>query len=177
MPTLEQIRKQIESLEGVEKLLGSREIKELPKILHEGEHIEGLVQGWYENGTGLLVSTNKRLLFVDKGLVAGVRVEDFPYDKISSIQYKTGLVFGEITIFASGNKAEIKQVEKSRTRAFAEYVRAKAGAPSAPETAPTAPPPAADDTVSKLERLAELKAKGILTEEEFAQQKKKLLDG
>jgi len=42
-----------------------------------------------------------------------------------------------------------------------------------------APPPAApgvtDDTVAQLERLAQLKAQGILTDEEFAAQKAKLL--
>ncbi len=35
--------------------------------------------------------------------------------------------------------------------------------------------PAADDTVAKLQQLAELKSQGILTEEEFAAQKAKIL--
>jgi len=43
---------------------------------------------------------------------------------------------------------------------------------------PAAPPPAqpdVDDKIAQLERLAQLKAQGILTEEEFAQQKKAIL--
>jgi hypothetical protein len=56
---------------------------ELPSILWKDEHIERLVQGSYGGGTGLLVSTNKRLVFVDKGMTK-LKVEDFPYDKISS---------------------------------------------------------------------------------------------
>jgi hypothetical protein len=47
------------------------------------------------------------------------------------------------------------------------------------EPAPQAPPPSApaqeEDVLSQLERLGALKAQGILTEEEFAAQKAKLL--
>lgn len=35
----------------------------------------------------------------------------------------------------------------------------------------------ADDVISKLERLATLKSQGILTEEEFLEQKRKILNG
>ncbi|MBS3938793.1 MAG: SHOCT domain-containing protein [Peptococcaceae bacterium] len=37
--------------------------------------------------------------------------------------------------------------------------------------------PQADDVVSKLERLAALKSQGILTDEEFLDQKRKILNG
>ena len=43
------------------------------------------------------------------------------------------------------------------------------------EAAEAAAAPAADDTVAKLQQLAELKSQGILTEEEFAAQKAKIL--
>ena len=44
--------------------------------------------------------------------------------------------------------------------------------------APPPPPPAADDDmISQLEKLGELRDKGILTDEEFAAQKAKLLAG
>ncbi|ETP70347.1 hypothetical protein G159_02120 [Planococcus glaciei CHR43] len=54
-----------------------------------------------------------------------MKVEDFPYDKISSIQYATGIMFGNITIYTSGNKAEITQVDKAQTKNFAEPLRAR----------------------------------------------------
>lgn len=45
-----------------------------------------------------------------------------------------------------------------------------------PQPAP-APPPAssADDTITQLQKLAELKSQGILTDEEFATQKTRIL--
>jgi hypothetical protein len=178
MPTLEEIQKQIGSLDGASRLLAFKEIKELPKILWEDERVEQIIQGMYNNGNGVLVATNKRLVFVDKGLMFGLKVEDFPYDKITSIQYETGMLMGEITIFASGNKAEIKYLDKARTRVFAEFVRARITAASSHASmSKDNAAPQADDVVSKLERLAALKSQGILTDEEFLDQKRKILNG
>lgn len=66
MPDLEQIKTSIRNIDGASKLLGRKEIKELPSILWEDENIERLVQGFYNGGLGILVATNKRLIFVDK---------------------------------------------------------------------------------------------------------------
>lgn len=184
MPTLEEVQAQIKSLDGVSRILGMKEIKELPAILWEDEAIERIATGLYANGNGVLVGTNKRLIFVDKGLLYGIRVEDFPYDKITSIQYKTGMLLGEITIFASGNKADIKNMEKGAARSFAEHVRARITSVSASAAAtksePLQPQVSATqsgdgDVISQLERLAALKVQGILTEEEFLAQKVRIL--
>ncbi|HEY5814885.1 MAG TPA: SHOCT domain-containing protein [Solirubrobacterales bacterium] len=47
--------------------------------------------------------------------------------------------------------------------------------PQQPQAAPAPPPPAAASTIDQLKELGELKSQGILTEEEFAAQKAKLL--
>ncbi|HOV79342.1 MAG TPA: PH domain-containing protein [Bacillota bacterium] len=176
MPDAKAIELAIKNLSGAEKFLGRKEIKELPSILWEDELPEKIVQGFYNNGMGILVATNKRLIFIDKGIFS-LKVEDFPYDKISSIQYSTGMLSGEIDIFTSGNKAEIKSIVKDQVRPFCEYVRARIT-----KTAPHASMPQAqsttsqDNTIDQLERLAKLKQQGILTEEEFQEQKRKILN-
>lgn len=180
MPTLEQIRTQIKSLDGLSKFLGRREIKELPDILWENENVENIIQGLYNNGNGILVATNKRLVFIDKGLVFGLKVEDFPFDKISSIQYSTGLLLGKLTIFTSGNKAVIDNVDKKKVRIFGDFVRNKISSKDAVETKTPInqsqqKADTSDDIVSNLERLAKLKERGILTEDEFTQQKQRIL--
>jgi Short C-terminal domain len=56
--------------------------------------------------------------------------------------------------------------------------RAAAQAPAAPAPAPAAPAASArgeQDTITQLKELAELKSQGILTDEEFAAQKAKVL--
>jgi len=174
MPTLEQIQEQLKRIDGISHLLGSKEVKELPSIMWEDEDAEHMVQGIYNNGLGVLFATNKRLIFVDKGMFFGLKVEDFPYDKITSIQYETGMLQGKLTIFASGNRAEITNCEKSLVRGFAEYVRARISAPQESKSI-TPSSQECDDVISKLERLAKLKEKGILTDDEFLQQKAKIL--
>ena len=60
------------------------EAKALLEVLGPDEIPERAVKGFYGGGNGLLVATDRRVVFVDKGLV-GLRVEEFPYNKISSI--------------------------------------------------------------------------------------------
>jgi len=52
---------------------------------------------------------------------------------------------------------------------------APAGTPHAPP--PRAAPPSVDDTLGQLTRLGELKAAGVLTEDEFQAQKARILHG
>lgn len=185
VPTTEEIKTQLDNLDGVSKFFGKKEIKELPNILWEDEELEKLVQGYYAKGNGILVATNKRLIFIDKGLFYGLRVEDFPYDKISSIQYSTGMMFGKITIFTSGNKAEIEQVEKGQVKVFSEYVRARISSTKEHASYSNQEKKKSlntngtskndDDLIVLLEGLGKLKEQGMLTEEEFSAKKKQLL--
>jgi hypothetical protein len=155
-------------------LWGRKEIAELPAIIPEGEEIFGLVQGVYNGGQGILVATDRRLLFVDKGLLYGLKVEDFGLDKLTSIQIETGLIFADIKIMASGNIAKISNVDKTGGRAFCEKVRAKLSEPKQ-TAAPVTVVQQQVDVADQLGKLAALKDQGILTQEEFDTQKKKLL--
>ena len=101
MPNLEEIKQQLSHVSGMENLFGRKEIKELPSILWDDEIVEGMITGTYNNGLGALFVTNKRLIFVDKGLLFGLKVEDFPLDKITSVQYETGLLLGKITLYTT----------------------------------------------------------------------------
>ena len=170
---LDEIKKHIQSLglDNISTFFGRKEINELPNILAPDEKVDHIVQGSYSNGQGILVSTNRRLLFIDKGLLYGLKVEDFPLDKISSIQYETGLLLGKIKIYTSGNMATIENIEKKSTRSFCEFVRNKL---SHPKTEPRENRPEIN-VLDQLEKLAKLKENGILSQEEFDEQKKKLL--
>lgn len=172
---LNEIKSHIQSLglDNVSSYLGRKEIKELPEILVNNEKVNNIIQGTYNNGQGILISTDRRLIFIDKGMLYGLKVEDFPLDKITSIQYETGLLLGKVKIHTSSNMATIDNVEKGSARKFAEFVRDKLSQPiSQSITQKTSEP----NALEQLEKLAKLKESGIITEEEFAEQKKKLLE-
>lgn len=114
------------------------------------------------------------MVFIDKGLIYGLKVEDFPLDKISSIQYETGLLLAKVKIHTSGNVAIIDNVEKTSARQFAEFVRNYVSQPK--EQTVVIQNNSEPSILDQIEKLAILKENGILSEEEFAEHKKKLLE-
>lgn len=158
------------------RLLVRKEIKKLPEILHENEMIENLLQGRYEGKQGLVAVTSQRVVFLEEGAFRH-RLEDFPYERISTVQSETGMMYGKLTIFASGNKAVIDQVApKQQVNVAADFIRSRIGVKSSPTAASSPASPPADDPMEKLKKLGELKEAGVLTEEEFNAQKSKILD-
>jgi hypothetical protein len=94
---------------------------------------------------------------------------------------RTAVIAGTAT--AVSGRVQRRQAERyaerdaniyaQREQAYDQQMAAQQ-APPPPPPAP-APAPAAPDTISQLRELGELKAQGILTEEEFAAQKAKIL--
>lgn len=85
---------------------------------------------------------------------------------------RTAVVAGTAT--AVSNRVSRRQADRWATQADAEaYQQQQMAASAAPPPAPA--PAAAPDTMAQLQQLGELKAAGVLTEEEFAAQKAKIL--
>ena len=83
------------------------------------------------------------------------------------------------TATAVSNRVSRRQANKWSSQGEAYYPPNRAAMP--PQPPPAAPPPAAaapqESVVDQLKDLAELKQQGILTEEEFAAQKARILAG
>ena len=102
-----------------------RELKKLPGLLLDAEDVLNLARGAYDGKQGLVVVTDRRVMFVEEGVVRS-RLEDFPYNRVSSIQSEKSIMSGKLIVFASGNKAEIKNVmPKARATEIGDYVRAE----------------------------------------------------
>lgn len=157
------------------KLGAGREIKRLTNYLWEGETVDQMTTGTYGKGTGLVVLTDRRLLFVQDGIMSQTS-EDFPIDKVSSVQWASGMVMGKVTIFASGNKSEITNVNKEDGKEIVDKIRHVLSAPrEQTPPAPAASPHPAADPIEQLKRLGELRDAGVLTPEEFDAKKADLL--
>jgi PAS domain S-box-containing protein len=99
-------------------------IKELPNILEKGEIIKKWIVGSVKGilgGCGLLVATNNRLIFIAQKLV-GLHSESFPYEKITSIQFKKGIFRGEIKVFNPEGHWVLEDVDNDAGIDFSEYV-------------------------------------------------------
>jgi uncharacterized membrane protein YdbT with pleckstrin-like domain len=89
-------------------------------------------------------------------------------------------VFGDIRNPEHVQKTIYQQGEFNKDRMFRGAERRSASAvPAPPPSSVSAPamPPASASTTGELERLAELRNKGVLTEDEFQAQKKRILGG
>ncbi len=160
------------------KLGVRKELRKLTDLLGEDEEVLNLARGQYDGKLGLVVVTDRRIVFTEQGMMRS-RLEDFPYEKISSVQTGTSVMSGKLTIFASGNKAEIKDVmPKDRVNEIGDYVRTRIGSgPSAPAVETSAPPsaPAGASPMEQLKQLGELRDAGVVTPEEFEAKKAELL--
>lgn len=169
--------KRIASEIGDDQFFTKKELNHLPEILMDGEQVLAFSSGLMDGNTWLIVLTDHRVLFLDKGLIYGLKQVSINLDKVNSVSGKTGMMFGEIRIEDGASERIIKNVWKKTVVPFTNQVRdairdyTRASNPVVAASAP----PAADDVVSKLERLAALKERGILTEAEFAEQKMKIL--
>lgn len=177
MKSLETIQEEIAKLGEVDLFGTRKEVECLPEIMKETEHILYLTSGLMDDTTWLVVCTEERIILLDKGMFFGMKQTEMNLEKINSISYTTGLFLGTIEIWHNGAKMVIENCEKTTVKRFTDTVKdamekrakslQKSESPSVQNVVP--------DIVSQLERLASLMEKGILSKEEFDEQKKKLL--
>ena len=157
-----------------------KEFFHLPEILNSDEQPVAIASGMMDGNTWLITLTNKRVIFLDKGMIFGVKQVDINLNNIVSVGGKTGLMFGEIMISTSGQNYTIKNVLKASVIPFTNLVNKTKDAlstPPLPQQESSQSSQSFEDKMSKIERLAEMKEEGILTDEEFQQQKSRILNG
>ena len=121
MPTLDEVKEQIKTLNAS---VPRGVVNALPDILSEDEVLEKIVRGRYsgEEKVGILCATNKRCIFVAKGILYGLRVEGISYAKIISVGYKTSSSRGILSIYGPGYHLEIDHIWESTIKDFGDYV-------------------------------------------------------
>lgn len=196
MPTFEELQAQIQTLDVVDTFGTKKELKYLPDILADTEDVLALTSGFMHGHTWLIVCTDKRVIFLDKGMFYGLQQRETPLERVNSIEQQTGLISGTIGIGDGAEMMQLKEVPKKTVRPFVEVVNKarealKAGT-VAPQLSPNfvnvegagagtgsdqqpSPAPKTLDIVSQLERLADLRDRGVLTDDEFQNQKNKIL--
>jgi Bacterial PH domain/Short C-terminal domain len=189
MPTLDTIWKQIDALPHRYVFYTKKEIRYLPEILAEGERILALTSGYMNTSTWLCVCTDRRVVFLDRGMFFGLRQVQMGLDRIQSIDSSYTIFFGTLRFWDGATSITIKMVLKSSIHPFVKTVQEAMdlykrhmvydlaqSAQSAHRTARDAgtltPQP---DMISELERLSRLRDSGHLSETEFQQAKAKLL--
>ncbi|KAB2976584.1 PH domain-containing protein [Streptomyces sp. SS1-1] len=143
-------------------------VRRLPEVLSEDETVEMLATGTHGHGTGVLVMTDRRLVLYGHGMLTRT-VEEFPYDRISSVQWTGGLLMGTLRVVAAGGGTELRQVPTDQGTALADLLghRLAAGAPP--------PPGTAGHIAARLATLDDLRASGAITDQEHRDRRAEIL--
>ncbi len=221
IPTrFDEIQDQIVALNARLSILVNGEVKELVNILEIDEKLTAIAEALTIPGKieGLIFSTPKRVVFIDKKLLGNLQKEEYPYYNIRSIDHEESLLYSTLIIISkNGSSAEFKLHSKSDGRnfsnAFNQYLKSGTDQSFSQQqqqqqqqqiqassfnlhSIPDQEPPfhqknsyetisrnstnvkkeSAEVIIQQLEKLGKLKEMGVLTEQEFAEQKKKLLE-
>lgn len=102
----------------------------LPHILHENEHIKGVVYGRYASGSGLLgltegmlVATDHRIIFIDRK-PGFENMEELTYDVVSGIQKSYAWPFSAITLYTRIGNYALRYANPKCIDTFMCYVEA-----------------------------------------------------
>ncbi len=159
-------------LDGPIRWIVRKELKKVPELLSNGEELVNLAQGFYDGKNGLVALTDRRVLFIEEGMFRS-RLEDFSFDRISSVQTEKGFAHGKLVVFVSGNKAILEKISpKERAIEIGDMIRDKI---NAPKSTPSPGSGSSPDPVAQLKQLAELRDAGVLDNDEFEAKKAKLL--
>lgn len=175
---LGEILNQIAALGDTDQFGTRKEIKYLPNILESDEIILGLTSGFMNKNTWLIVCTNNRVIFLDKGMVYGLSQEEVLLQNITSISHNLGMIFGKIKIHSSSHVLEVENIEKKQVSKFVKAVNdARASLNDARKPPRVSANNDTAEIVSQIEKLGELLERGLLTDDEFNEQKAKVLSG
>jgi DNA segregation ATPase FtsK/SpoIIIE-like protein len=216
IPTrFDEIQDQIVALNARLSILANGEVKELVNILERDEKLTAIAEALTIPGKieGLLFSTYKRVVFIDKKLLGNVQIDEYPYHTIRSVDHVESLLYSTLKIISkNGAAAEFKLHNKNDGRnfshAFNQYLNGSTGQSASQQqqqqqqikassfdlyhlpdqeapfqqksgygtNSQNLPKESTEVIIQQLEKLGKLKEMGVLTEQEFAEQKKKLLE-
>jgi len=124
--------------------------------------------------SGLFLITNKRAMFYASLLFGRYDQIVYPYDQITSVNCHKGLVGDRLELQVGSDNVVIHAIPKGDGDIAAQNLRDLiATMKTQPLTAVAAPQ---GDIAEQIEKLAKLKEKGLITEEEFERKKKELLE-
>ena len=118
--------------------LRKAESKYLPELIHKDEHIGGVVYGRYEGGSGMLIATDRRVIFLDKKPLFTTN-DEVTYSVISGFKIsRTGLI-NAITLHTRVKDFNLKYVNQLCATKFKSYLESRSLEENIPANSTKAP--------------------------------------
>ena len=163
----------VERLGKFSRFFGRREVRLAQHMLHGDERVLQLGQGTYGGKQGIVILSDRRLVFFEKSWAAQT-VEEFPIRSISSVSVDSKRRGEKLKIHASGNVSEIEGMWPGHGDELARQVRKLVEGRDRPTSEPAATA-SSPSVAERFKQLAELRESGLHTEAEFEAKKAELL--
>ncbi|HEX5401478.1 MAG TPA: PH domain-containing protein [Pseudonocardiaceae bacterium] len=158
-----------------------KQIERAKDVLQQDERVLDVTTGMIEvrrlgqstQRNGAILVTDRRVILYTKK-VGGYEMNDHVFGLLTALDYKKGVMFGNLTLAASGDRTHVSQIPKIDVERIAKAIRGQmaaahqngvSGGPIAPSVSPA----------DEVRKLAELHRDGIITDVEFETKKKQLL--
>ncbi|MDN3692881.1 SHOCT domain-containing protein [Chryseobacterium tructae] len=164
------------------------EVGELAKVLDKDEKLVAIADARYlhNNANGLLVATQRRVVFLNRKFFGSVYKKEFLHQNIHTVSDGKGENPSLLKMITNESTTDFILNSSHATHIFCEaiesYINSSGNKQKQQAANPEfqSPKPVQKEDPStvfdKLEKLGRLRDNGILTDDEFAEQKKKLLD-
>lgn len=168
-----------------------KEMARLPEQLQPGEVVFSFSAGIMPNSgdsnptdfgisTWLVVLTDRRFLFLDAALLSSsLDVHSIQHKNVQAVRVAQGFVLGKINIDTGGRTTLIDNCEKNTVKILGdlanEWLQVLEDRKVMESASPVMPAVPAESGLDKLKKLGELKALGLITDEEFNAAKAKVL--
>lgn len=100
------------------------EIRELPLVLQDREHVKGVVYGRHEDGNVALVVTGQRILFIDyKPFFKNI--DELPFNIVGGISFGRAGLFSTVTLHTVGNDYKIRTMNWASSKHFIDFIESR----------------------------------------------------
>jgi hypothetical protein len=165
-----------------------KEMNRLPEQLQPGEVVLCFTAGVMPNtgdgnttdlgiSTWLVVLTDRRFLFLDAALLTNsIDVHSILHKNVQGVRVAQGFIFGKINIDTGGRSTVIDNCEKKTVKVLGDFANDWIQILEERKSIPREPEAQSGGCgLDKLKKLGELKALGLVSEQEFSEAKAKVL--
>ena len=155
---------------GLDRLLASGE----KIVCVSGGMMRTHIAGANTARSAVCAATDRRCIFYNRRMWGRYDFEDFAYDRITSVQVRKGLAWGAIDIYVAQVKKELYLTNNDCAEALGNFIREKIHYRTPLVETPVQHSPM--DVPAQIRELAQLLQEGHLTQQEFDDMKRELLN-
>lgn len=122
MVSLQTIDAQLVKVGMKNRFFGRPEVRELCHVLAPGEEIKHAVLGQYEGGFALILTTDRRILLIDKKPWF-LTMEDIRYDMVSEVDFYGRLLDSTVSIMTFSKTLTFTSWRKDKLRDLVRYIQ------------------------------------------------------